>query len=71
MIAPKIDFSDREERLSFIRDRFCCKAPSCGGCGSCHMPDGRPATEVFAAYIEGEKEFVSIASGLWKTDRHG
>lgn len=66
MIAPKIDYSDREERLSFVRERFSCKAPACGGCGSCLMPDGRPAVEVFKDYIEGKVEFVTISSKLWK-----
>ena len=66
MIAPKIDYSDREERLSFVRERFSCKAPASGGCGSCRMPDGRPAVEVFKDYIEGKVEFVTISSKLWK-----
>ena len=66
MIAPKIDYSDREERLSFVRERFSCKAPACGGCGSCRMPGGKPAVEVFKDYIEGTVEFVTISSGLWK-----
>ena len=66
MIAPKIDYSDREERLSFIRERFSCKAPACGGCGSCRMPDGRPAVEVFKDYIDGKVEFVTLSAKLWK-----
>ena len=66
MIAPKIDYSDREERLSFVRERFSCKAPACGGCGSCRMPGGKPAVEVFKDYIEGTVEFVTISSGLWR-----
>ncbi|MGN1232905.1 MAG: hypothetical protein ACI4UJ_05595 [Candidatus Cryptobacteroides sp.] len=66
MIAPKIDYSDREERLSFIRERFSCKAPACGGCGSCRMPDRRPAVEVFKDYIEGKVEFVTISAKIWK-----
>lgn len=65
MIAPKIDFSDREERIAFIRERFSCKAPACRGCGSCNMPDGLSAMDTFADYIEGKKEFVTIASRLW------
>lgn len=65
MIAPKIDFSDREERIAFIRERFSCKAPACGSCGSCNMPDGLSAIDTFADYIEGKKEFVTIASRLW------
>ena len=66
MIAPKIDYSDREERLDYIRERFHCKAPACGGCGSCRMPGGKPAVEVFKDYIEGRVEFVTISSSLWK-----
>ena len=66
MIAPRIDYSTKEERLDYIRERFHCKAPACGGCGSCRMPDGRPAVEVFKDYIEGTAEFVTISSGLWK-----
>ena len=34
MIAPRIDYSTKEERLDYIRERFHCKAPACGGCGS-------------------------------------
>ncbi len=65
MIAPKIDFSDREERIDFVRERFSCQFPACGGCGSCHLPEGKPAMEVFADYIDGKVEFASIASKLW------
>lgn len=65
MIAPKIDYSDREERMTFVRERYCCKAPACGGCGSCKMPGGKSAMETFADYIEGKVEFVAIASRLW------
>ena len=66
MIAPKTDYSTKEERLDYIRERFHCKAPACGGCGSCRMPGGRPAAEVFADYIEGKVEFVTISSKIWK-----
>lgn len=45
MLAPQIEYSDREERIEFIQERFHCKAPSCGGCGSCNLPDGVPAAE--------------------------
>ena len=53
MLVPQIEFSDREERIEFIQDRFHCKSPSCGGCGSCNLPDGVPAAEYFADYIDG------------------
>ncbi len=66
MIAPKIEFSTREERIAFIHYRFSCKAPACGGCGSCNMPNGKSAIETFADYIDGKTEFVTIASKLWK-----
>ena len=66
MIAPKIDYSTKEERLDYIRERFHCKAPACGGCGSCRMPGGKPAVEVFKDYIEGTAEFVTISSSLWR-----
>ena len=62
MIAPKIGYSTKEERLDYVRDRFHCKAPAGGGCGSCRMPGGRPAVEVFADYIDGKVEFVRISS---------
>ena len=45
MLAPQIEYSDREERIEFIQERFHCKAPSCGGCGSCNLPDGVPAAD--------------------------
>ena len=66
MIAPRVDYSTKKERLDYIRERFHCKAPACGGCGSCRMPDGRPAVEVFKDFIEGTVEFVTISSSLWK-----
>ena len=53
MLAPQIEFSDREERIEFIQERFHCKSPACGGCGSCNLPDGVPAAEYFADYIDG------------------
>ena len=67
MLAPQIEYSDREERLQFIRERFHCKAPLCGGCGSCHLPGGKPAVEYFADYIEGKVEFARLSSMLWKS----
>ena len=66
MLAPQIDFSDREERIEFIQERFRCKAPSCGGCGSCNLPDGVPALEYFADYIDGKVEFVKLAAKIWE-----
>lgn len=66
MLAPQIDFSDREERIEFIQERFHCNAPACGGCGSCNLPDGVPALEYFADYIEGKVEFVKLAAKIWE-----
>ena len=66
MIAPRIEFSDRAERLEFVQARFHCKAPACGGCGSCNLPDGKSALETFADYIDGKTEFSAIASTIWK-----
>lgn len=66
MIAPKIEYSDKEERLQFVQDRFDCKYPSCGGCGSCQLPNEIPAVEFFSDYIEGKVEFVTIASKIWE-----
>ena len=66
MIAPQIDFSDREERLQFVQERFHCKYPSCGGCGSCHLPGGESAIVFFDDYIEGKAEFATVASRIWK-----
>lgn len=65
MIAPKIQFSDRQERMAFVAERFRCKAPACGGCGSCNLPNGKSAMETFADYIDGKVEFSAIASRLW------
>ena len=65
MMAPQIEYSDREERLEFIPDRYHCKAPSCGRCGSCALPDGVPAVEYFADYIEGKVEYVKLAAKVW------
>ena len=66
MIAPQIAYSDREERIAFIRERFRCKAPACGGCGCCRMPSGQPAIQFFDDYIEGRKEFAAVAARLWQ-----
>ncbi|MBF1610881.1 MAG: hypothetical protein HXO37_01880 [Prevotella sp.] len=66
MLAPQIEYSDREERIEFIQERFHCKAPSCGGCGSCNLPDGVPAAEYFAGYIDGKVEFVKLAAKIWE-----
>ena len=66
MIAPRIEFSDRAERLEFVQARFHCKAPACGGCGSCNLPGGKSALETFADYIDGKVEFAAIASTIWK-----
>ncbi|MDD7303150.1 MAG: hypothetical protein SPF56_10090 [Bacteroidaceae bacterium] len=67
MPAPKIDFSDREERLQYVLERYKCMAPRCGHCGSCGMPDELRPEEVFDDYIEGKVEFVTIASKLYDT----
>lgn len=66
MMAPKIDYSDSEERLAYIHERYKCMAPHCGYCGRCGMPDGLAPEEVFADYIEGKVEFVTINSRLWQ-----
>ena len=66
MLAPQIEFSDREERIEFIQERFHCKSPVCGGCGSCNLPDGVPAVEYFADYIDGKVEFVKLAAKIWE-----
>lgn len=66
MPAPQIAHSTREERLLFVQERYHCRYPACGGCGSCRLPDKRPALQVFAEYIEGRVEFVKIAAQLWK-----
>lgn len=66
MLAPQIEFSDREERIEFIQERFHCKSPACGGCGSCNLPDGVPAVEYFADYIDGKVEFVKLAARIWE-----
>ena len=66
MIAPQIAYSDREERIAFVRERFRCKAPACGGCGCCRMPGGKPAIEFFNDYIEGRKEVAAVAARLWQ-----
>lgn len=64
-MAPQIEYSDREERLEFIQDHYHCKAPSCGRCGSCALPDGVPAVEYFADYIDGKVEYVKLAAKVW------
>lgn len=66
MLAPQIEFSDREERIEFIQERFHCKSPACGGCGSCNLPDGVPAVEYFADYIDGKVEFVKLTAKIWE-----
>ena len=65
MIAPRTDSSSREERLDFRRQRFHCKAPACGGCGSCRLPGHVPAVDAFAEYIDGKVEFASLSQKIW------
>ncbi|NLV52276.1 MAG: hypothetical protein GXY64_03295 [Bacteroidales bacterium] len=69
MIAPQINYSEREERLAFILERYQCKYPSCGGCGFCHLPGGKPAIEVFADYIDGKVEYATIASRVYAVSK--
>ena len=66
MLAPQIEYSDREERIEFIQERFHCKAPSCGGCGSCNLPDGVPAAEYFADYIDGRSNLSNSSAKIWE-----
>lgn len=52
--------------MEFVLERYHCQAPSCGFCGSCNVPGGGSAVQVFDDYIEGRCEFVTIASRLWR-----
>lgn len=65
-MSPQIDYSTKEERMQFIKERYKCMAPDCGYCGRCGMPDDLVPEEVFADYIDGKVEFVTIASKLYK-----
>jgi len=66
-MAPQIDYSTKDERLEFIQEKYSCKAPACGNCLSCKLPNELSAIETFAEYIDGNVEYVIIASKLWKT----
>lgn len=65
MMVPKIDNSDREERLAYVREKYKCRV-DCDMCGNCKVLRGRDAEDVFADYIEGKTEYVKIASQMWK-----
>ncbi|MBO5894284.1 MAG: hypothetical protein J6Q33_00690 [Alistipes sp.] len=59
MTAPSIEYSTREERLSYVLDRWECRC-SCELCGKCAILKGRDAEIVYEDYIEGKKSYRDI-----------
>lgn len=59
MTAPSIEYSTREERLSYVLDRWKCQC-SCELCGKCAILKGRDAEIVYKDYIEGKKSYRDI-----------
>ena len=63
MLAPKIDFSDREERLAFVREQWKC-LHNCEICGKCHILKGRNEDVIYADYIEGKRSYEEITLNI-------
>jgi hypothetical protein len=59
MRRPEMETSTKEERLSYIRERFRCIS-DCDMCGICAMFQGKDPELVFQEYIDGHTDFTEI-----------
>lgn len=59
-MPPDIEKSTREERESYIKKTFWCRA-DCDSCGICQVFGGKEPLIVFEDYIEGRKTFLEIS----------
>ncbi len=57
--APKLAESTREERVSYVRDRYRCIA-NCDQCGLCQLFHGQDAEHALSAYIDGQEELTAV-----------
>ena len=58
-MAPTVAESTRDERLSYVRERYRCIA-DCDQCGLCKLFHGKDAEQALAAYIDGEDELAVV-----------
>lgn len=65
MTPPHIETSTKEERLTYVRERWECMH-NCELCGKCHILKGRDAEELYAEYIEGKRTYIEITLELRK-----
>ncbi len=65
MIAPRIEQSTREERLTFVQDQWKCMH-NCELCGKCHILKGRNEEKLYADYIDGKRTYMDITLEIRK-----
>lgn len=58
-MAPSIASSTREERASYVRERYQCIS-NCDLCGLCKIFHGKDPEQALAAYIDGEAELRQV-----------
>lgn len=63
MDAPDLETSSRLERQHFISEQWKCLA-DCDLCGKCSVLHGRDAEQVFAPYIEGRQDYMTLLMAL-------
>lgn len=56
-MAPSISSSTREERLSYVRERYRCIA-DCDQCGLCKLFHGKDPEHALQTYIDGREELA-------------
>lgn len=56
---PRINDSTREERQTYVRERFVCIA-DCDQCGICATFHGKDPETELEDYIEGRAEFSEV-----------
>lgn len=61
-MAPSITASTREERLTYVRERFQCIS-NCDLCGLCKIFHGKDPEYALSAYIDGEEELRQVMMG--------
>lgn len=58
---PEITDSTREERRSFIKNRYPCIA-DCDMCGICKVFRGMDPEEAYRDYIDGIRSFMDVSA---------
>lgn len=59
-MAPEIEHSTTEERLSYIQETYRCIS-DCDSCGLCKVFHGKDPVMVYADYISGIRTFREIS----------